>query len=725
MADKALTMMRLGEMQCFDEDQRIAIFELVKTGALTVEAAHAEVKRTRPVSFACKYNGSVSLAQRSYAPELAQQTATTLIADATTAAKKSKTDSVKVQLTVSAVGIRVSAEDESTLENDLIGRIAHTTILASDKKRVAYVAQYTRLGLCFVRFFTFSKSTEADQFIQTVQDRKLTSPSAVIKTQTIVQDADDESTLPLGAFPMLYLGSVAVNELSGDSVIAKALAELTDSLKEKAALAKQRKSSKDISAPMAITGDTSQHENCEVILVVSSEGLRIIDSSTNEIMRNVIVRAVSFSTELLVKKEEMFAFIEVDDRRASKTCHLFVCDKGEKKQASAVISTFHHACKIAAAEAKRRAGDPFTPQGDVEPVVGDLAGVQIQRRDLRAIKVIGAGQFGKVYLCMQNMGSSNHVQRAAKMLREGASDLDRNEFLREAEVMFGLGQHDNIAALIGVVVTQRPWLVVVDFCQYGDLSDVLRACQRKQVQLSLTERLTLATQLATGAGYLASKRYVHMDIAARNCLLHGTNVLKLADFGLTHQYDDGQQTYRQVGMMKLSVRWLAIDSFENKLFSELSDVWSFAVTVWEIFTDGLTPFKELKAVDVPKKVRAGLRLAQPPTVPADVWAMLVACWEFDRLKRPTFAKIIETLNSKKAAGEVPRDIGALLNDKLTAQIKLLTLGKSKTGSVSSSAGASATTTASAAADTDGLVGAIEDEATEAPQQVSQQPLVVD
>lgn len=67
--------------------------------------------------------------------------------------------------------------------------------------------------------------------------------------------------------------------------------------------------------------------------------------------------------------------------------------------------------------------------------------------------------------------------------------------------------------------------------------------------------------------------FVHMDIAARNCLLNGNNELKLADFGLTHRFDEGKEFYRQIGVMKLSIRWLAIDSYDSKIFSQASDVW--------------------------------------------------------------------------------------------------------------------------------------------------------
>ncbi len=73
--------------------------------------------------------------------------------------------------------------------------------------------------------------------------------------------------------------------------------------------------------------------------------------------------------------------------------------------------------------------------------------------------------------------------------------------------------------------------------------------------------------------------FVHMDIACRNCLLSGSNVIKVADFGLAHKFDDGQRHYRQIGVLKLSIRWLAIDSYDSKIFSEASDVSSDSILI--------------------------------------------------------------------------------------------------------------------------------------------------
>ena len=333
-----------------------------------------------------------------------------------------------------------------------------------------------------------------------------------------------------------------------------------------------------------------------VVLVVTGESVRTVDRQSKEIMSNVLMKSVSFHTTLSSKKIDLYCFIEVDDRRNAFVCHVFICEKGVKNQGRSVYTTMTAAFD----EARKLQGNPFRAQGpaSTEPLTGTLADLQLQRKDLRPLKPIGAGQFGKVYLAeysptpttTTNSSSEEPASpaaapsfqpsalRAVKMLRNGASDDDKVEFLREAETMVELGKHEHLVQFMGIVVRRRPWLVVLEYCQYGDLSDVLRVCKQKNIQLRLCEQLHIAKQLASGMQYISSSGYVHMDLAARNVLLHHDNVVKVADFGLTHRFDEGKNYYKQRGVLKLSIRWLAIDSFDYKIFSEKSDVWSFAVT---------------------------------------------------------------------------------------------------------------------------------------------------
>lgn len=82
--------------------------------------------------------------------------------------------------------------------------------------------------------------------------------------------------------------------------------------------------------------------------------------------------------------------------------------------------------------------------------------------------------------------------------------------------------------------------------------------------------------------YIAEKRMVHMDLAARNVLVAENNLVKVADFGLTRALPDDQDYWQSKSVMKLPVKWCAIESLDDRVFSEGSDVWAFGIVMWEI-----------------------------------------------------------------------------------------------------------------------------------------------
>eukprot|EP00042_Codosiga_hollandica_P053152 m.688278 g.688278 ORF g.688278 m.688278 type:complete len:330 (-) comp58632_c0_seq11:105-1094(-) len=268
--------------------------------------------------------------------------------------------------------------------------------------------------------------------------------------------------------------------------------------------------------------------------------------------------------------------------------------------------------------------------------------------------------------------SGRLTQVAVKRMHETSSAADQQAFLHELEMTQAIGQHQSIVSLIGVVLRAQPWLAILELCEYGDLARVLRACAARGTTVSFEERVSFCRQLAQAGQYLAERRIVHMDIAARNCLLAAGNRLKLGDFGLANFYDPDCLYYSQQQPLRLSVRWLAIESADSSQFSEQSDVWAFAVTAWEIFSDAQLPYHRISCKDVVNFVRRGMRLDRPETCSPTLWNLFSRCWD-RALARPTFTQIVAQL-ADVAEPSLPHiDLGSRVNKLLTTQIKRLSV----------------------------------------------------
>merc|ERR1719273_2405317 len=284
-------------------------------------------------------------------------------------------------------------------------------------------------------------------------------------------------------------------------------------------------------------------------------------------------------------------------------------------------------------------GDPLSTAGgvaySVDKTAFEQAGWTIKREDITLQEKIGKGEFGDVRL-----GTYGSRKVAVKELHKDTS-MATNKFLTEAKVMTSL-QHENLVRLLGLVIeegkngSKSKIFLVTEFMGKGSLLEYLRSRGRQCV--TKKDQIGFAFDTCCGMAYLESKHIVHRDLAARNVLLSDEGQAKVADFGLAAT--DGTN----IESGKLPIKWTAPEALRHSQFSNKSDMWSFGILLWEIYSFGRVPYPRIPLNDVVKHVENGYQMEAPEGCPAQVYTIMKDAWELEPEKRPTFAASRDSLD---------------------------------------------------------------------------------
>ncbi|RWS17732.1 tyrosine-protein kinase JAK2-like protein, partial [Dinothrombium tinctorium] len=262
----------------------------------------------------------------------------------------------------------------------------------------------------------------------------------------------------------------------------------------------------------------------------------------------------------------------------------------------------------------------------------------IEINQLTMGKVLGQGFYGEVVKAIFSQWSDlrKEIVAVKRIKQIDSSKEGLQDMKREIEIMKKLN-HKNIVEIKGFV--EEPQIMLV--MEYLELGSLVAYLKVKRDSKETVPFIKFACDIAEGMEYLESKSIVHRDLAARNILVATHNDVKISDFGLAQCIDPKKPYYKMQTERGLPLKWYAPESIKYLVFSHKSDVWSYGVTLWQMYSYGEDPCYSEESPDslLLYLLESGKRLACPKECPLEVYQIMLNCWKDDPKERPDFSAL--------------------------------------------------------------------------------------
>uniref|UniRef100_A0A0R3RQ09 Tyrosine-protein kinase n=1 Tax=Elaeophora elaphi TaxID=1147741 RepID=A0A0R3RQ09_9BILA len=260
---------------------------------------------------------------------------------------------------------------------------------------------------------------------------------------------------------------------------------------------------------------------------------------------------------------------------------------------------------------------------------------EVRHEEIEFDKLLGEGARSAVYRgIFKDDGREKEV--AVKVRKGSSSDRKTVEQIcREARIMRRL-EHPNVVRLYGIAISKEPIMLLTEWLKDGSL-DVFLAT--KGSTLSIREKLYFCLDIASGLEFLHNNGVIHRDISARNCLVEDMCV-KISDFNLSREIRKQDEKYKMMRLKQnLPIRWLAPETIRSAIYTTKSDVFSYGILLWEVFTNGAEPYCGMTVAEVIVNVKNGYRIPSPDAMPKRLQALQQNCFATEASERWSTAQI--------------------------------------------------------------------------------------
>ncbi|KAI6657691.1 hypothetical protein LOD99_435 [Oopsacas minuta] len=296
------------------------------------------------------------------------------------------------------------------------------------------------------------------------------------------------------------------------------------------------------------------------------------------------------------------------------------------------------------------------PSKDISTIYNEMSKSnfrEINRKTLSPQEKLSEAQFFDTF---KGNWASNYgdIPVAIRALNNSENTDEVVGVLREAAVM-GQFYHPNILKLFGVVTLGKPYLIVTELHK-DQLDSFLFKLNKSPIEKSKFPTLLhkFCIEICLGMEYLSNLKFIHRDLASRNVLLTINLSCRIADFGMCCELKTEKEYHRSSGV-HIPVRWTAPESIFYRRFSEKSDVWSFGMTMYEVWGMSLKPWCTLTTEEVVDTLLHH-NLPTPPTgCSRNIYELMIEIWNPEPENRPTFSDLCVKLNDIKLSKGIETD----------------------------------------------------------------------